>query len=173
MIHYENSLEFAQNLDHQDPLKHFRRRFFIPQHSRTDWIYFAGNSLGLQPKSVRAYVEEELDQWAKYGVDGHFEGKHPWVSYHEIFPDQLSKIVGCLRDEVVVMNQLTINLHLLLISFYRPTPSKFKIICEAKAFPSDQYAMESQVKLHGFDPGEAIIDIHPLKGEYVITTEQI
>src|SRR5689334_8905475 len=160
---YENSLEFAQQLDHQDPLKHFRSRFFIPKHNRTDWIYFAGNSLGLQPKSVRTYVESELDEWARFGVDAHFDAKIPWFSYHEIFPELLSKVVGCLPTEVVVMNQLTTNLHLLMVSFYRPNQKKFKIICEAKAFPSDQYALESQVKLHGFDPEKSIVEISPLQ----------
>jgi len=170
---YQNTLEFAQHLDHQDPLKHFRSRFFIPQHNRIDWIYFAGNSLGLQPKSVKTHVDTELDEWARLGVDAHFDAKTPWFSYHEIFPELLSSLVGCLPNEVVVMNQLTTNLHLLMISFYRPTKKKFKIICEAKAFPSDQYALESQVKLHGLDPAETIIEIHPAQGKYVITTDQI
>jgi len=170
---FENSLEFAQHLDHQDPLKHFRRRFLIPQHNRTDWIYFAGNSLGLQAKSVRTYVENELEEWGRLGVDAHFDGKIPWVSYHEIFPDQLSKIVGCLPHEVVVMNQLTINLHLLMISFFRPDKKRYKIICEGKAFPSDQYALESQVRLHGLDPRESIIEVHPQPGSAVIETKQV
>ena len=170
---YQNTLEFAQHLDHQDPLKHFRSRFFIPKHNRIDWIYFAGNSLGLQPKSVKTHVDAELDEWGRLGVDAHFDAKTPWFSYHEIFPELLSPIVGCLPNEVVVMNQLTTNLHLLMISFYRPTKNKFKIICEAKAFPSDQYALESQVKLHGLDPAEVIIEIHPPQGEYVIRTSQI
>jgi kynureninase len=137
-----------------------------------EWIYFAGNSLGLQPKSVRPFVENELEEWARLGVDAHFEAKIPWLSYHEIFPEQLSKVVGCLPHEVVVMNQLTINLHLLLVSFYRPN-TRFKIICEGKAFPSDQYALESQVKLHGLDPREAIIEIYPEKDAYTIQTKQI
>src|SRR5215831_10884180 len=170
---FQNSLEFAQHLDHQDPLKHFRRRFIIPQHNRADWIYFAGNSLGLQPKSVRTYIENELEEWGRLGVDAHFDGKIPWVSYHEIFPDQLSKIVGCLPHEVVVMNQLTINLHLLMISFFRPDKKRYKIICEGKAFPSDQYALESQVRLHGLDPQQSIIEVHPLAGSSVIELKQI
>ena len=172
-MQFENNLEFAQHLDHQDPLKHFRRRFFIPQHSRTDWIYFTGNSLGLQPKTTKTYVEQELDEWARLGVEGHFEARHPWMSYHEIFPEQLSKIVGCLPHEVVVMNQLTVNLHLLMVTFYRPSASRFKIICEAKAFPSDQYALESQVRNHGYDPDEAIIEVAPRAGEHNIRTEDI
>ncbi len=170
---YENSLAFAQHLDQQDPLRHFRRRFYIPQHHRNDWIYFTGNSLGLQPKTVKEYVEQELDDWAHLGVEGHFEARNPWFSYHEIFPEQLSKIVGCLPHEVVVMNQLTVNLHLQMISFYRPTSKKYKIICEAKAFPSDQYALESQVRFHGYDPADAIIEIKPREGEHFIYTEDI
>jgi kynureninase len=170
---FDNTLEFAQQLDNQDPLKHFRSRFYIPQHNRTDAIYFTGNSLGLQPKSVKSYIEQELDDWARLAVDAHFEGKTPWVSYHEIFPAQLSKIVGCLPHEVVVMNQLTVNLHLLMASFYRPTAEKFKIICEAKAFPSDQYALESQVRLHGFNPSEAIVEVAPAEGDHSIQTHQI
>jgi len=170
---YENSLEFAKHLDHLDPLKHFRNRFHIPRHNRTEWIYFTGNSLGLQPKTVKSYVNQELEDWAQLGVEGHFEAMNPWFPYHEIFPEQLSKIVGCLPHEVVVMNQLTINLHLQMISFYRPTPKKYKIICEAKAFPSDQYAMESQVRLHGFDPTDAIVEVKPKDGEHLIQTEDI
>ena len=170
---YENSLAFAQHLDQLDPLRHFRRRFYIPQHHRNDWIYFTGNSLGLQPKTVKEYVEQELDDWAHLGVEGHFEARNPWFSYHEIFPEQLSKIVGCLPHEVVVMNQLTVNLHLQMISFYRPTSKKYKIICEAKAFPSDQYALESQVRFHGYDPADAIIEIKPREGEHFIYTEDI
>ena len=172
-MNYENSLEFAQRLDQQDPLKHFRRRFYIPQHNRSDWIYFTGNSLGLQPKTVKSYVDQELEDWAQFGVEGHFEARNPWVSYHEIFPQLLSKIVGCLPEEVVVMNQLTVNLHLQLISFYRPTPQKYKIICEAKAFPSDQYALESQVRLHGYNPDDAIIEVTPRNGGNLIYTEDI
>ncbi|HYK47067.1 MAG TPA: kynureninase, partial [Parafilimonas sp.] len=142
-MEYINSLEFAQKLDEQDPLAHFRDKFFIPQHQGKDCIYFTGNSLGLQPRSVKDYIQQELDDWARLGVEGHFNAKNPWLSYHEIFPDQLCNIVGCFRHEVVAMNQLTVNLHLLMVSFYRPTKERFKIICEAKAFPSDQYALES------------------------------
>jgi kynureninase len=170
---YQNTLSFAQQLDTEDPLKHCREKFYMPQHEGKDCIYFTGNSLGLQPKSAKEYITQELDDWAKFGVEGHFRAKNPWFSYHEIFPAQLSKIVGALPEEVVVMNQLTINLHLLLITFYRPTKKRYKIICEAKAFPSDQYAFESQVKLHGFQPEEAIIEIGPIKGEHHIRTENI
>ncbi len=172
-MNYENTLEFARNADSQDSVKEFRDRFYVPQHNGKECIYFMGNSLGLQPKTTGLYVQQELDDWAKLGVEGHFHAKNPWFPYHEIFPGQLSKIVGCLENEVVVMNQLTVNLHLLMVSFYQPTKERFKIICEDKAFPSDQYAMESQARFHGFDPEEAIIEVGPRTGEYAIRTEDI
>lgn len=172
-MNFENTLQFAKRLDASDPLKAFRDRFYIPRHYEDDCIYFTGNSLGLQPKSVKEYVNQELDDWAKLGVEGHFRAKNPWMPYHEIFPKQLSKIVGCLPEEVVVMNQLTVNLHLLMVSFYRPTRQRYKIICEAKAFPSDQYAFESQVRYHRFDPDDAIIEVYPRAAEETIRTEDI
>ncbi len=172
-MNFQNSLHFAKSLDEKDELKSFRDKFYIPQHNGKDAIYFTGNSLGLQPKSTKDYIQQELNDWANLGVEGHFKGKHPWVSYHEIFPDSVSKIVGALPEEVVVMNQLTINLHLLLTTFYRPTETRYKIICEAKAFPSDQYAIESQVKLHGFDPLNAIIEVSPRPGANTIQIEDI
>ena len=172
-MNFENTLQFAKRLDTNDPLKAFRDRFYIPRHYEKDCIYFTGNSLGLQPKSVKEYVNQELDDWAKLGVEGHFHAKTPWMPYHEIFPKQLSKIVGCLPEEVVVMNQLTVNLHLLMVSFYRPTKQRYKIICEAKAFPSDQYAFESQVRYHDFHPGDAIIEVNPRTGEDTIRIEDI
>jgi kynureninase len=172
-MNFENTLAFAKELDANDPVGRFRERFFIPQHAGKNAIYFTGNSLGLQPKPVSSYVMKELDDWARLGVEGHLHATNPWLSYHEMFPPLLSKIVGCLPEEVVVMNQLTVNLHLLMVSFYQPTKERYKIICEAKAFPSDQYAFESQVKFHGFDPAEAIIEVSPRKGEYSIRTEDI
>lgn len=172
-MNFENTLTFAKKLDERDVLKDFRGRFYIPQYNGKDCIYLTGNSLGLQPKTVREYVNQELEDWAEQGVEGHFHAKNPWLTYHEIFPKQLSKIVGCLTDEVVVMNQLTVNLHLLMVSFYRPTKQRYKIICEAKAFPSDQYAFESQVQYHGFDPADAIIEVSAREGENVIRTEDI
>jgi len=170
---FQKTLSFARQLDEQDTLKHFRDKFFIPQHNGEDCIYFAGNSLGLQPKSVKDYIQQELDDWARLGVEGHFHAHNPWVSYHEIFPQKLSKIIGALPQEIVVMNQLTVNLHLLMISFYRPANGRYKIICEAKAFPSDQYAFETQVKYHGYDPHDAIIEVAPRDGEYTLRTEDI
>lgn len=170
---FENKLEFARTLDKKDILKNFRNKFFIPQHNGKDCIYFTGNSLGLQPKATSQYIQQELDDWAKLGVEGHFHAKNPWLPYHEIFPKQLSKIVGCKENEVVVMNSLTVNLHLLMVTFYRPTKERYKIICEAKAFPSDQYAFESQVKYHGYDPEDAIIEVKPREGENNLRTEDI
>jgi kynureninase len=170
---FENTPEYAKKLDAADELKYFRSRFYIPQHRGEDCIYFTGNSLGLQPKTVRSYIETELEDWASMGVEGHFHARNPWYSYHEMFPGLLSKIVGGKPEEIVVMNGLTVNLHLLMASFYRPTKERFRIICEAKAFPSDQYAMESQVSWHGFHPGDAIIEVGPRQGEEVIRQEDI
>ena len=170
---FENNLAFANQLDEQDSLNQFREQFYIPVINGNECIYFTGNSLGLQPKTTQDYVVNELEDWANFGVEGHFHATNPWFSYHEIFPQQVAKIVGALPEEVVVMNQLTVNLHLLMTTFYRPTKERFKIICEAKAFPSDQYAFESQVKLHGFNPDEAIIEVKPREGEYSIRTEDI
>ena len=172
-MNFQNTIAYAKKLDHEDILKDFRNRFFIPQHNGKDGIYFTGNSLGLQPKTTAAYVQQELDDWARLGVEGHFQARNPWMPYHEIFPKQLSGIVGCLPHEVVVMNQLTVNLHLLMVTFYRPTAQRYRIICEARAFPSDQYAFESQVSYHGFDPKDAIIEVAPGEGEHVLRTEDI
>ena len=170
---FENNLAFANQLDEQDSLNQFREQFYIPVINGNECIYFTGNSLGLQPKTTQDYVVNELEDWANFGVEGHFHATNPWFSYHEIFPQQVAKIVGALPEEVVVMNQLTVNLHLLMTTFYRPTKERFKIICEAKAFPSDQYAFESQVKLNGVNPDEAIIEVTPREGEYSIRTEDI
>lgn len=172
-MQFNNNLSFAKELDAADSLGSFRSKFFIPQHNGKDCIYLTGNSLGLQPKSTAAYIQQELDDWARLGVEGHFHAKHPWLHYHEMFAAQLSNIVGCLPHEVVAMNQLTVNLHLMLVTFYRPSSTRYKIICEAKAFPSDQYAFETQVKFHGFDPAEAIIEVAPREGEHTLRTEDI
>ncbi len=168
-----NSLEFAIQLDEDDLLGRFREKFFIPKHHGHDAIYFNGNSLGLQPVTVASFVQQELNDWASLAGEAHFHGKNPWLSYHEIFPPLLAPVVGCQPTEVVVMDQLTVNLHLLMVSFYRPTKKRYRIICEAKAFPSDQYALASQVKFHGFDPNDAIIEIEPRAGEHLIHTEDI
>jgi kynureninase len=172
-MQFQNSAAFATQMDEQDPLKNFREQFYIPLINGKESIYFTGNSLGLQAKTTQDYVLNELEDWANFGVEGHFHGRKPWLPYHEMFPKLVSKIVGALPEEVVVMNQLTVNLHLLMVSFYRPTKQRYKIICEAKAFPSDQYAMESQVLFHGYDPADAIIEISPREGEHTIRTDDI
>jgi kynureninase len=163
----------AVELDKQDELAKYRDQFYLPQVADKDCVYFTGNSLGLQPKAVREAINVELEDWAKYGVEGHFEARHPWFSYHELLMEKGAKVVGAKKGEVVHMNGLTTNIHLLMVSFYRPNQEKFKIICEAKAFPSDQYALESQVKFHGFDPKEAIVEVSPREGEHTIREEDI
>jgi kynureninase len=170
---FQNSLAFAKSLDEKDSLRHFQQQFHFPIVQGKKALYFTGNSLGLQPKSAKEYVLQELDDWAKFGVEGHFYAKNPWYSYHEMFALPVSKIVGALPQEVVVMNNLTVNLNLLMVSFYRPTEKKYKIICEAKAFPSDQYALEMQVKHHGLNPDDAIVEIFPRVGEHIIRDEDI
>ena len=170
---YENSLAFARAQDAADPLKNFRERFYIPQFNGEDVVYFTGNSLGLQPKTTKEYLEQELKDWAEFGVEGHFHAKHPWFSYHEFLTEKTAKLVGAKPVEVVMMNQLTANVHFLFVSFYRPRGLRYKILVEQKAFPSDQYAVESQVKFHGYDPEDAIIEIAPRENEHVIRTEDI
>ncbi len=172
-IDFKNTLDYAKYLDDQDPLRTFRESFYIPLVNGKEAIYFTGNSLGLQPKTTQDYVLNELEDWANYGVEGHHHARNPWIRYHEMFPVLLSKIVGAKENELVAMNQLTVNLHLLMTSFYRPTSGRDKIICEAKAFPSDQYAIESQVKLNGLDPKTTIIELSPRKGEHNLRTEDI
>ncbi len=170
---FQNTLEFAQQLDAQDELKNYRKEFIFPQHDGNDVIYFTGNSLGLQPSRTKKYVDEVMNDWANLAVEGHFYAEKPWWDYHERFANPLSKIVGALPTEVSVMNTLTINLHLLMVSFYRPTEKRFKIICEEKAFPSDQYMFQSQVTHHGLDPKETIIEIKRREGEHNIRLEDI
>ncbi len=172
-LEFENTLEFAKKADFEDPLKNFRDMFYFPYLNGREAIYFTGNSLGLQPKTAQDAVLNEMEDWANYGVEGHFHARNPWFSYHELLTATSARIVGALPSEVVVMNQLSVNLHLLMVSFYRPTAQRFKIICEAKAFPSDQYAIESQVKFHGFDPQQAIIEIAPRKNEFCISHQDI
>lgn len=174
--HYMSSeftLKQARHLDDQDVLRSFRQQFVFPQHNGENVLYLCGNSLGLQPKSVRDALLQELDQWAEHAVEGHFRGKLPWMHYHKFLKEQSARLVGAHPHEVVVMNTLTVNLHLMMVSFYRPTSSRFKIIMEAGAFPSDQYAMETQVRWHGFDPKEAIVEIAPRPGEDTLRTDDI
>ncbi|MBC7555318.1 MAG: kynureninase [Taibaiella sp.] len=170
---HEATLAYAQGLDKADKLSTFREQFFIPKHEGRDAQYFCGNSLGLQPKCVENLMKAELNDWAEYGVEGHFLAKHPWFSYHHFFSESLARIVGAKKDEVVAMNTLTVNLHVLMQSFYRPQGKRYKILMEAGAFPSDQYAMETQVRMYGFDPFDAIIEITPREGKYIIEEEDI
>ena len=169
----QNTLVFAQDSDQQDELSAYRQRFYLPKINGKDVLYFTGNSLGLQPKSTREYIQQELDDWAKYGVEGHFEAKNPWVSYHKILSEPFAQLVGANKEEVVAMNGLSVNLHLMMVSFYQPTSKRTKIICEAKAFPSDQYMLESQVKFHGLNPDDIIIEVSPRDGEHTIREEDI
>lgn len=159
-------------MDEKDVLAHFKQHFYLPQHNGKDTIYFCGNSLGLQPKDVQHEMENELQRWRDLGVEGWFKGNNPWLHYEESLRPSLTKIVGAKEDEVTVMNALTVNLHLLLLSFYKPTKERHKILMEAGAFPSDQYAVEMQVKFHGFDEN-AIIEVAPRKGERTIREEDI
>jgi len=170
---FENTKAFAQQLDSQDSLNKYRNEFHFPKVNGKEVIYFTGNSLGLQPKRTKAYVDEIMNDWANLGVEGHFYAEKPWWDYQERFAKPLSKIVGAKPAEVTVMNTLTVNLHLLMVSFYRPTKTRFKIICEEKAFPSDQYMFQSQVNFHGFKPEEAIVEIKRREGEHNIRTEDV
>ena len=170
---FKTTLEYARELDAKDPLRSYREQFYFPQHEGKNVLYFCGNSLGLQPKSTRNYLEKELLHWEQEGVEGHFRGDMPWKDYHHFFSASAAKIVGAKPEEVVIMNTLTTNLHLLLVSFYRPTNKRFKVLMEGGAFPSDQYAIESQVKFHGYQPEEAIIEVEPRAGEDTLRTEDI
>lgn len=170
---YENSLEFAARMDEQDPLKSFQSKFLVPKHNGKDAIYLCGNSLGLQPVTARQYIDEQFDTWRELAIEGFFHGSEPWLGFHKKLRGMLSNVLGTKPEEVTVMNSLTVNLHLLLVSFYKPTKNRFKIIMEGGAFPSDQYALASQVRFHGFDPKEAIIELFPREGEFTLHTEDI
>lgn len=172
-MNFENSLECARRLDAEDRLAPFRERFHHPRVNGQQALYFTGNSLGLMPRSARAALEVELADWAELGVEGHFHAHNPWVNYHELLTPMMARIVGAKDSEVVCMNSLTTNLHLLFVSFYRPTAKRFKIISEAKMFPSDRYMLETQVRFHGLEPDEAIIEIAPRPGEYLIHHQDI
>ena len=170
---YQNNLTFAKEQDKVDPLAFLRSQFHIPKDKDgNDWLYFTGNSLGLQPKETKGYINQELEDWANLGVEGHFEAKNPWLNYHELLTDKMAKIVGAKPIEVVVMSTLTTNLHLLMVSFYRPTKSKYKIVIESDAFPSDRYAVQSQLKFHGFSDAD-IIEWSPRKGEHLLRIEDL
>jgi kynureninase len=170
---FENTLQFAKRADRQDPLKSFRGKFLIPKVNGKTSIYFCGNSLGLQPKTTKKFLTQELDDWAKLGVEGHLHAKRPWLYYHKFSKKALSKIVGAKTSEVVAMNQLTVNLHLMMVSFYQPTSKRYKIIAEAGAFSSDQYAFESQIKFHGLNPDQVLVELKPRDEEAALRTDDI
>lgn len=170
---FENSLAFARKLDKQDTLRSFRQEFHLPKIKGKTAIYFTGNSLGLQPKSAKASVNQELEDWAALGVEGHVHARRPWLYYHKFSKKALARLVGAKTGEVVSMNQLTVNLHLMMASFYRPTKTRYKILTEAGAFSSDQYAFESQLKFHHINTEDGLIELKPRVGEFTLRTEDI
>lgn len=172
-MQFINSLAFAEELDQKDSLKQFRNEFLIPKHHGKEITYLCGNSLGLQPKSTRTFINQQLDYWENYGVEGWFDGDEPWLAYHHEIKDLLSPILGSKPEEVTCMNNLTINLHLLMVSFYQPKGKKYKILMEGGAFPSDQYAVASQVEFRGYQADDAIIEVFPREGEETLRTEDI
>lgn len=174
MTTWQNDLDFAQEMDKQDPLGAYREQFHIPPGpDGKQSIYLCGNSLGLQPKRTEAAILQELKDWRQFGVEGHFEAQNPWLPYHEFLTEYYAEIVGAKATEVVAMNTLTVNLHLMMVSFYRPTEERYKIVIEGGAFPSDQYAAKSQLEFHGFDPEQALIELVPRQGEDTLRTEDI
>jgi kynureninase len=171
---YETGAAFAVRMDANDPLARFRTRFLLPKSaSGQECIYLCGHSLGLQPKKARDYIEQELRDWADFGVEGHFHARNPWMPYHRLLTEQTAALVGAEPQEVVVMNSLTVNLHLMMVSFYRPTRQRHKIVVERGAFPSDQYAVKSQIKVHGYDPASALIELTPRPGEFCVRDEDV
>ncbi|MBT8318572.1 MAG: kynureninase, partial [Gramella sp.] len=172
-MQFENTREFARKLDKEDNLSRYRDEFIFPKVNGKDVIYFVGNSLGLQPKTAQKYVNEIMKDWAELAVEGHFYAEKSWWDYHERFSEKLARVVGAKPSEVTVMNTLTVNLHLLMVSFYRPSGKRYKIICEEKAFPSDQYMISSQVRFHGYDPEDAIVEIKKRDGENNFRTEDV
>lgn len=172
-MQFESSLSFARSMDRKDPLKSFRSKFLIPKINGKQSIYLIGNSLGLQPKTTKKLINEELADWANLGGEGHEHSRRPWLYYHKFSKKVLSEIVGAKPSEVVAMNQLTINLHLMMVSFYRPTAQRYKILTEAGAFSSDQYAFESQIRFHGLNPDDTLIELKPRAGEFALRTEDI
>lgn len=169
----DNTQAAAQQWDKEDPLRSFRDEFLLPKHAGKDAVYFTGNSLGLQPKGAADALKQELEDWARFGVEGHFDAKHPWYSYHEELTDDAAKVVGARNEEVVMMNQLTSNLHFLLVTFYRPKGKRLKILTEQRPFPSDTYALASQVRFHGLDPAKHLVEVKARKGEHTLRTEDI
>ena len=166
--------EYAQELDKNDSLNSYRSKFHIPKQKNGEpYVYLCGNSLGLQPKSTEENLLQELKDWKNLGVEGHFHAKNPWMPYHEFLTESMARVVGAKPMEVVVMNTLTVNLHLLMVSFYRPSAERNKIVIEADAFPSDKYAVESQIRFHGFDPKECLIELKAREGEVLLREEDI
>jgi len=173
-MNYKDTASFASELDAKDELRSYRNEFHIPlQKNGEPHVYMCGNSLGLQPQRTKQFLYQELEDWATFGVEGHFHAKNPWLPYHEFLAESYAKIVGAKSSEVVAMNTLTVNLHLMMVSFYRPTKERHKIIIEGDAFPSDIYAVESQIKHHGFLPESSLIKLRPRDGESAIRTEDI
>jgi len=173
-IEYRNDAEFSQQMDRLDPLAAYRDRFYIPLRSDgSEVIYFTGNSLGLMPRTARGFVDQELDDWQKLAVEGHIKAKTPWLAYHEFLTEQMAHVIGAKPIETVVMNSLTVNLHLLLVSFFKPKGGRFKVIIEKGAFPSDQYAITSQIRCHGLDPRDTLTELTPREGESTLRTEDI
>lgn len=171
---YKMGLDFALEQDQKDALRTYRSQFHIPKDEQgNDWIYMTGNSLGLQPKTTSDYVNQELEDWASLGVEGHFEAKNPWISYHEYLTDNMAKVVGAKPIEVIVMNTLTANLHLMMVSFYQPTKERYKILIESDAFPSDTYAVESQLRHHGFNAEDGVVLWKPREGEELLNYEDL
>jgi kynureninase len=172
-LEFQPGEDFAIAMDERDPLNHYRERFFLPKTSNGDCVYLCGHSLGLQPKTAAAYIEQELKDWADLGVEGHFHAQNPWMPYHRLLTEQTAELVGAKPLEVVVMNSLTVNLHLMMVSFYRPTKERHKIVVESGAFPSDQYAVQSQIRFHGFDPATSLIELTPRPGESCLRDDDI
>ena len=172
-MQFQPDKDFAIAMDASDPLQDFRQRFLFPKHAGGNCVYLCGHSLGLQPRSAAEHIQTELDEWARLGVEGHFRAKHPWMPYHKLLTAQTAALLGAKPIEVVVMNTLTVNLHLMMVSFYRPAPRRHKIVVEQGAFPSDQYAVKSQIRFHGFDPATYLIELAPLPGEACLRDEQV
>lgn len=171
---FQNSLAYARQMDEEDELRKYRSQFHLPmQKNGEPFVYLCGNSLGLQPKATEAMLQQELLDWKNLGVEGHFEAKNPWMPYHEFLTQAMAKIVGAKPNEVVVMNTLTVNLHLMMVSFYKPEGKRNKIVIEADAFPSDKYAVESQIKFHGLSPKECLIELKAREGETCLREEDI
>ena len=172
-LEFQAGENFAIAMDERDPLKGYRERFLFPTTASGDCVYLCGHSLGLQPKTAATYIQQELEDWAHLGVEGHFRAKNPWMPYHRLLAEQTAELVGAKPLEVVVMNSLTVNLHLMMVSFYRPTKERHKIVIERGAFPSDQYAVQSQIRFHGFDPADSQIELTPRPGESCLRDDDV